>query len=61
PAKSRPGGEPAKDQPGPEPAKNQPGDEPPKAPGPVKRTDDAPADTPGDTPTPPRKETHEHR
>ncbi|MCD7436868.1 FAD-dependent oxidoreductase [Streptomyces lincolnensis] len=50
PAKNQPGGEPAKNQPGGEPARNQPGGDPGKAPGPVRRTDDAPADTPADTP-----------
>ncbi len=53
PAKNQPGGEPAKQQPGGEPAKNQPGgepagpgpaDEPHKAPGPVRRTDETPAE-----------------
>ncbi|MFI9168519.1 FAD-dependent oxidoreductase [Streptomyces lincolnensis] len=57
PAKNQPGGEPAKNQPAPEPAKNQPGGEPAKnqpggdpgkAPGPVRRTDDAPADSPAE-------------
>ncbi|MFE9440228.1 FAD-dependent oxidoreductase [Streptomyces sp. NPDC006602] len=53
PAKNQPGGEPAKNQPGGEPPKNQPdgepadpqpGDEPHKAPGPVRRTDETPAE-----------------
>ncbi|ANS69138.1 dehydrogenase [Streptomyces lincolnensis] len=48
PAKNQPAPEPAKNQPGGEPAKNQPGGEPGKAPGPVRRADDAPADTPAE-------------
>ncbi|MDQ1049801.1 NAD(P)/FAD-dependent oxidoreductase [Streptomyces sp. V4I2] len=44
PAKKQPGGEPAKKQPGGDPAEPGPVDEPHKAPGPVRRTDETPAE-----------------